>query len=220
VEEVQLGRMVGARASDVGLTRKTTAMRRLATSIDPALFFEEVRERFPSPLAREALLEADVVIACVDTFLAREQINAFCRRHHLPLIDIGMSIKTREDGRLVSAAGQVVVVIPDSACLRCGPLLSDAVLDREVRERPPGYDVNPDAKGAAQVISMNGVLASEAVNCALDLMTGYSNGARAAAWWLYDGRAGALARCDLPSRRPGCPACAEQGQGESPLLSL
>ena len=45
--------------------------------------------------------------------------------------------------------------------LWCGPLLSDAVLERERRERPPGYDENPNAPGEPQVVSMNGTLASE-----------------------------------------------------------
>lgn len=213
IEEVQLGRMVGAREEDVGLVFKTAAMKRLVESIDHEIVFDEVRERFPAAASRNALLGVDVVIACVDSFLAREQINAFCRRHHLPLIDIGMNIKTDETGRLISATGQVIVVTPDSPCLRCGPLLSDAVLERERRDRPPGYDLNPNALGDPQVVSMNGVLASEAVNCALDLITGYSNGARGPAWWLYDGRSGSLQRCDHASYRPGCPACAEQGHG-------
>jgi molybdopterin/thiamine biosynthesis adenylyltransferase len=218
VEDVQLGRMVGAVASDVDSSFKTAVMRRVAESIDPAIVFEGVRDRFPASEARRLLLDVDLVIACVDSFGAREQINAFCRRHHLPLIDIGMNIETDRNGHLLSAAGQAVVVLPDSPCLRCGPLLSDAVLEREQRERPPGYDLNPDSLGDPQVVSMNGVLASEGVNCALDLITGYSNGARGAAWWLYNGREGHLERCEHASRRPGCPACAEQGQGDPILL--
>jgi molybdopterin-synthase adenylyltransferase len=214
VEEVQLGRMVGAREEDVDVVFKTAAMRRLVESIDRQVLFDEIRERFPAAAARQALVEVDVVIACVDSFSAREQINAFCRRQHLPLIDIGMNIKTGDDGRLVAANGQVIVVTPDSPCIRCGPLLSDAVLELERRDRPPGYDLNPDAVGDPQVVSMNGTLASEAVNSALDLITGYSSGARGAAWWLYDGRTGSLQRCEHSSHRPGCPACAEQGHGQ------
>lgn len=217
VEEVQLGRMVGARQEDVDVAFKTAAMKRLLESIDKEIVFDEIRERFPAARTRQALLGADVVIACVDSFSAREQINAFCRRHHLPLIDIGMNIKTDDSGRLFSANGQVIVATPDSPCLRCGPLLSDPVLDRERRARPPGYDLNPDAVADPQVVSMNGVLASEAVNCALDLITGYSNGARGAAWWLYDGRVGSLQRSEHASRRAGCPACAEYGHGDSAI---
>lgn len=217
VEEVQLGRMVGSRISDVDVVYKTAAMKRLAETVNPDVVFDEVRERFPALAVRQALLQADLVIACVDSFSTREQINAFCRRYHLPLIDIGMNIETSDDGRLVSASGQVVVVVPDSPCLRCGPLLSDAVLAREGAERPPGYDLNPDALGDPQVVSMNGVLASEAANCALDMVTGFSGGSRGAAWWIYDGLAGSLERCEHPSRRPACPACGEQGHADGSL---
>jgi molybdopterin-synthase adenylyltransferase len=217
VEEVQLGRMVGATPTDVRRSFKTSVMRRLVNSIDPEIRVEEVRARVPTRSTLLALKRADLVVAAVDTFAARDQINAFCRRHLLPLIDIGMNV--RSDGeRLQSAHGQLVVVTPDSPCLRCTPLLSDEVLRREREARPPGYDFTDDAPGEPQVVSMNGALASEASNAVLDLVTGYANGARGAGWWLYDGRAGTMTRATLPPRAAGCPACAELGHGD-PLVA-
>jgi len=213
VEDVNLGRMVGSIPSDVNKRLKTEVMRRLIHAIDPGIEVDVVPYRFPAAQTLGALLSVDLVIACVDSFAIREQINAFCRRHHLPLIDIGLAIKS-EDGKLVAAHGQLAVVTPDAACLRCGPLLSDAVLAKERTERPPGYDNSPHATGAPQVISMNGVLASEAANSALDFVTGYSRGKRGAGWWLYDGRAGSMTPCDQIARRSSCPACAEQGLGD------
>jgi hypothetical protein len=188
-------------------------MRRLITAIDPEIVVEEVRERVPAAKALAALKSVDVVVACVDSFDAREQINGFCRRHFLPLIDIGMQIHTREE-RLVQAHGQLVVVLPDSACLRCTPLLSDAVLARERAEQPRGYDIGKQPLGDPQVVSMNGVLASEACNAVLDIVTGSASGGRGAGWWLYDGQRGTLQRSDLPPRRASCPACAEQAHGD------
>ena len=213
VEEVNLGRMIGSTPNDVSRTLKTDVMLRLIRSIDPTIRVETVPRMFPDPQAVAVLKTVDLVITCVDSFLVREQINAFCRRFHIPLIDIGLGIKT-EHGRLTSAFGQLIVVLPDSGCLRCSQLLSDEVLDAERRERPPGYDRNPYARGDPQVVSMNGTLASEAVNCALDLSTGYSGGSRGAGWWQYDGRAGMICRWTSVANRPGCPACAEQGHGD------
>lgn len=213
VEDVNLGRMVGATPADVDRVRKTEVMRRLINAIDPEIRVEAVCARFPEASTVAALKSVGLVISCVDSFLVREQINTFCRRHHLPLIDIGMNIRTHAE-RLESANGQVIVVLPDSECLRCTPLLSDAVLERERRERPPGYDRNPYAAGDPQVVSMNGVLASEACNHALDLITGYSNGARGAGWWGYDGRLGEVTRYHLRGRNRTCPSCAEQGHGD------
>jgi molybdopterin/thiamine biosynthesis adenylyltransferase len=214
VEDVQLGRMIGSKPSDVARLHKTAVMRRLISSVDPSIEVEEIRERVPSGATLEAMKSVDIVVCCVDTFRAREQVNAFCRRHGIPLIDIGMGINT-DDGRLASAYGQIIVVMPEAPCLRCTPLLSDAVLSLEAAERPIGYDVNPDAEGDPQVVSMNGVLASEAANAALDIVTGYANGGRGAGWWVYDGRRGELSRAALPRRRQDCPACAEEFQGDA-----
>jgi molybdopterin-synthase adenylyltransferase len=217
VEDVQLGRMVGAQETDIDVSYKTAVMHRLITSVDSSLRVDEVRSRFPSPEAIAALKTVDVVVSCVDTFGAREQINAFCRRYHLPLVDIGMGIRTERE-RLESAHGQLVVVTPDSPCLRCTPLLADEVLERERELRPPGYDENPDAPGEPQVVSMNGVLASEACNSVLDLLTGYAGSARGPGWWLYDGRTGSLTPAALPPRWRRCPACAEQAHGDPAVI--
>ena len=61
---------------------------------------------------------------------------------------------------------------------------------------------------------MNGTLASEACNCVLDLITGYSDGRRADRFWQYDRRSGTLDAHEIPTRNPCCPACAEQGLGD------
>jgi hypothetical protein len=79
----------------------------------------------------------------------------------------------------------------------------------------PGYDRDPNAPGDAQVVSMNGTLASEAANTVLDLITGYSGGRRQIGWWQYNGRDGTMAPLDEPvKRRADCPGCAEQGHGD------
>jgi molybdopterin/thiamine biosynthesis adenylyltransferase len=210
--------MIGSTPADVDRVPKTDVMERLIHAIDPEIVVERVKARFPEQPTLAALKTVDLVISCVDSFLVREQINAFCRRHHLPLIDIGMNITTHEE-RLRTAAGQMVVVLPDSCCLRCSPLLSEAVLERERRERPPGYDRNRDSAGDPQVVSMNGVLASEACNSALDLITGYAAGARGPGWWGYDGKVGEITRYTLPARNASCAACAEQGHGDPITLA-
>ena len=108
-----------------------------------------------------------MIVSCVDTWAAREQINAFSRRYLVPIVDIGIQIETRADV-LVSANGQVVAVTPNSSCLRC-TLVTDPRLASERLQKPPGYDVNPDT-GDPQIVSMNGTLASEAVSTVLDLV--------------------------------------------------
>jgi molybdopterin/thiamine biosynthesis adenylyltransferase len=212
VEDANRGRMVGSIQGDVDTTLKTDVMTRMIKAIDPAITVVPVPYAFPDPAALSALKRADVIVGCVDRFGVRSDINTFCRRYHVPYVDVGVNITT-EGGKLRRATGQVVAVTPDSPCARCTPLLSDAVLAKEQKERPVGYDLNPEA-GDPQVISMNGTLSSEACNVVLDLITGYAGGSRTPGWWMYDGRVGTLVRCDLPPRRPGCPACAEQGAAD------
>jgi len=213
LDETNLGRHVGAREADIGRALKTTIARRLAADVDASIEVIEVPERFPSAKSIAALKNADVIVACLDRFDSREDINAFCRRYLIPLVDIGMSIHSTGE-RLARADGQVIVSLPGHTCLRCF-FITDAVLESERLHRPPGYDDNPDAPGEPQVVSMNGVLASEACNCVLDLITGYSGGRRGARQWQYEGRSGHLEPSDLPPQRDDCPACAQEGRGDT-----
>lgn len=212
IDETNLGRVVGAEAADIDKTLKVDLAERVANAVDPDIGVEKVKGRFPSSAAIQALKSADIVVACVDTFRAREAINLFCRRYMIPLIDVGMSIQTHRE-QLVRADGQVIVSMPGYPCMRCW-FLTDAVLKKEQIERPAGYDRNPDAVGDPQVVSINGVLASEACNCVLDMLTGYSGGERGPRFWQYEGRSGQLERHVLPLGRSNCPACAEARAGD------
>ena len=214
VDESNLGRLVGSEIGDIDKTPKTEVARRLAHRIDPKSKVVAIQRAFPHPDAVAALKTADILVACVDTWRIREQLNEFCRRYHIPYVDIGINIET-DNEQLNRADGQLIVVTPDAACLRCLPILSDQVLAREREDRPPGYERNPDATGDPQVVSMNGTLASEASNAVLDLLTGYSGGKRGPGWWQYDGRGGSFDKVDPPrTRRQGCPACAQLGHGD------
>lgn len=217
LDETNLGRHVGARVSDIGRSLKVKIAKRLARDVDPDIVVTDIAERFPTADTIAAMKRADVIVACLDRFDARAAVNAFCRRYLIPLVDIGMSIRSTGE-QLAIADGQVIVSLPGKTCLRCF-FLTDAVLEWERVNRPPGYDQNPDAPGDPQVVSMNGVLASEACNCVLDLLTGYSGGRRGARQWQYEGRSGELTPTDLPGRRDDCPACAEEGRGD-PLAVL
>lgn len=215
VEETNLGRLVGATEADIdAATPKTDLAERVVIGIDSSIRVVKVPHRFPSSQAIARLKEADIVVSAVDTFRARDDINRFCRRHLIPQIDVGMTIRTRNE-TLTLAQGQVIVSIPTvSSCLHCW-FTDEKTLAEEELERPAGYDRDPDAPGDPQVVSMNGVLASEACNCVLDLITGYSRGARGARIWRYDGRSGVLEQGDLPSRRSDCDACAEESLGDA-----
>jgi molybdopterin/thiamine biosynthesis adenylyltransferase len=215
IEEENRGRVVGSRLGDDGRL-KTFVMRRLARGIDQTIRAIEVPYPSSHPQGTAAIREADVVVACVDRFDARVEIEAVARRHLIPVVDVGMTLMS--DGeRLMSATGQVVLSLPGAPCLRCTPLLSDAVLESEARTAPPGYDRNPNAPGQAQVVSMNGLLASQAANLVLAIITGYLPRGKLSGggWWQYDALEGQLDFTPLHVRRRKCPTCAEEGHGDS-----
>jgi len=95
VEESNLGRLIGATEADIDITPKTTVAHRTAHGIDSSINLTESRARFPSSETIASLKEADIIVACLDTFRAREAINAFCRRYLIPLIDIGIAIRSQ-----------------------------------------------------------------------------------------------------------------------------
>jgi molybdopterin/thiamine biosynthesis adenylyltransferase len=214
VEETNRGRLVGSLHTDDGRL-KTKVMRRLIKGIDPSIRVVEVPHRTSEPAGIEALKQADIVVACVDRFRDRAQISDLCRRYLIPLIDVGMTIRS-DGGRLVQATGQVTLTLPGAPCLRCTPLVSDAVLAKEEREQPPGYDQNQYATGAPQVVSMNGLVASQAANLALAVATGYTSRQELneGGWWQYDALEGRLDFTALSVRRPHCPGCAQDGHGD------
>jgi len=213
VDETNLGRLVGAREQGHRHDAKVDVAERVASGIDRSIEVVKVPERFPSAGTIEALKQADVIVACVDRFDVRDALNVFARRYLITLVDIGMTIRSTGE-RLANANGQLIVTVPGRPCMRCW-FLTDALLAKERTERPAGYDRNPDRPGDAQVVSMNGVLASEAANSVLDILTGYSAGRRGARVWRYEGRAGELNQCELPPARDGCPACAQEAHGDA-----
>jgi molybdopterin/thiamine biosynthesis adenylyltransferase len=217
VEPRSRGRLVGARHSDDG-NRKTVVARRLVESIDPSIRVIEVPYRSNTPQGIAALRHADLVISCVDRFSHRAQINDLCRRYLIPLIDVGMTL--RSDGEhLARASGQVVLTLPGEPCMRCTPLVTDAVLAKEERDHPAGYDEDPNAPGEPQVVSMNGLLSSQAATLSLAIVTGYLPGTAltSGGWWQYDALEGQLDFTPLTSRRPTCPGCAQDGHGDPPI---
>jgi molybdopterin-synthase adenylyltransferase len=212
VDQTNLGRLVGARQEDIDTILKVDVAVRVATGVDREFEVVRVPERFPSQRTIDALKEAEIIVACLDRFDARAALNAFARRYLIPLVDIGITIRSNAE-RLASANGQLIVAVPGEPCMRCW-FLTDALLAKERMEKPPGYDRAPNPTGDPQVVSMNGVIASEAANSVLDIITGYSGGRRGAKVWRYDGRAGELVQCDLPTARAACPACAEEGHDD------
>jgi len=147
VEETNLNRLVGATKKDAArATPKTTVSRRLIKRINRNAEVLQV----PKEWQEEGRLVADcdVVFGCVDTYIAREEIERVCRRFMIPFIDIGMDVKELSDGYLIS--GQMILSMPDELCMRCLGFLSEELLTQEAGR----YGA---AGGRPQVVWPNGV---------------------------------------------------------------
>ena len=128
VEETNLNRLVGATKKDVATsTPKTTVSRRLINRINP----NAQVLRVPKEWQEEGGLVAgcDVVFGCVDTYIAREEIERVCRRFMIPYIDIGMNVTELADGYLIS--GQMILSMPNDLCMRCLGFLNEGLLAQE-----------------------------------------------------------------------------------------
>ena len=161
ISETNLNRTVGATAADVSRKRLKTdiAARQIGALHDYAdvLTIGKWEEK------STALLHCDVVIGCVDTFAGRRDLEAFCRRHLIPYVDVGMDVQklARDRHEII---GQVILSMPGRQCMRCMNFLTDELLAEEARK----YG---DAGGRPQVVWSNGVICSAAVGALVDLVT-------------------------------------------------
>ena len=178
LEDTNVNRVVGVGYSDVGLYKADLLAARLAdlrTEIVP------VKARAESAEGRFWIEQSDIVFGAVDGARTRRNIERICRDALVPYIDIGATIHIAEDGVTVDAiGGQVVTSIPGGPCLWCAGVITEESLANDRDEYVAG-------RPEQQVISINGLLASQAVSGMLTLMTGYSPDFPLPAMITYDG---------------------------------
>jgi ThiF family len=183
VQETNLNRLVGAVSTDVeAKTRKTTVAKRVIDGLLPGAEVVTYSGRWQDEPAR--VRGADIVVACVDSFAARHELEVICRRYLIPLVDIGMDINqvADEPPRMV---GQVILSSPDSLCFWCMGFLSQDRLALEAAKYGAAGD-------RPQVVWPNGVLASTAVGIVIDLVTGWSRQRNRTVYMSYDGNLGSV----------------------------
>lgn len=184
VEHSNLNRLVGAVAEDARLGElKVNVAHRMVLAINP----EAETEIFPSQwqFAASALREADVIVSCVDSYAARQDIEATARRFLIPLIDIGMDVHLTENKPYI--VGQVILSMPEGPCMKCLGFLNEDRLKQEA-------DQYGGAGDRPQVVWTNGVLASVAVGIVVDLLTGWKSLRRHGEYLHYDGNTFELSR--------------------------
>ena len=178
LEESNVNRVVGASYRDVGRFKAELLAERfrdLRTDIIAVTARAEAKE------GRYWIEQSDLVFGAVDGARARNNIEQICRAALVPYIDIGMRIHVGEDSATIAGiGGQVVTSLPGGPCLRCAGVVTDALLLADREEYLVG-------RPEQQVISMNGLLASQAVNGMLAVMTDYASDFPPSAVIRYDG---------------------------------
>jgi len=172
-----LNRTVNATPADVRRKRPKTniaerAYRRLLKDAEIINHFGRWED------ATEDLLLCDVIIGSLDTFAGRRDLEAFCRRHLIPYIDVGMDVIKSEAHHEI--AGQVILSMPGRPCMKCMGFLSDGVLAAEAQ-------LYGAAGGRPQVIWSNGLLCSAAVGILVNLLTGWSGDVRESIFLTFRG---------------------------------
>lgn len=167
-------RLVSAERKDLGCP-KVDIFHRLARKIGLGGRVQRVRAAIPDSEAVQALLEADVIVGCVDTLFTRADLQEIASRYLIPYVDIGTTIRPLPDAAggdpRVVVSGNVFSFIPGSFCMWCSGFLSDEKLKLEQNGPTRGYFEKNNQE--AQVISFNGLVASQAVTEVFQLLTGF-----------------------------------------------
>lgn len=176
-------RLVGGTLQDVeNNEQKTYIAERLIRSVQPHANVMQIRDKWQN--ATDNLKFCDLIMGAVDSFIERDELERFARRHLIPYIDIGMDVHNiREDGFLIS--GQVILSTPGNPCLRCCNLITDTKLKLEAER----YG---SAGGRPQVIWPNGILASSAVGLAIQVITPWFRNPPEFTYLEYDGNTGVV----------------------------
>jgi len=198
-------RLIGMTSLDAFLRRrKTKVMARMVSRINRHVRFTGIAEPIPMKTAIDALKTADIVVGCVDSYHARDDIQGLAWRYLIPYVDIGLLIRPISEGKEVMIGGQVITAIPGKFCQWCFGFLSDERLASETGGRPRSYFKGTDKQ--AQVVSMNGVLASQAVSEVLQILTGFAPVDEEPSIKKYDGLSGTLTEMIIKPN-PTCQYC-------------
>jgi len=181
VEESNLSRIVGSMPKDAAnRTPKVKVMKRLSRQINPEVRISSVKDSVNNASAALMLRDADVIFCCTDNLLSRIVLNRMAFQYLIPLIDMGIDIQCNEQGKIATAGGRVMVILPDGPCLECLSILNPETIQQEMRQIEDGQRVQHGYISGAtveapSVISLNGVIASLAVTAFLSLLTGFES---------------------------------------------
>jgi molybdopterin-synthase adenylyltransferase len=217
-EAAQRSRLIGLSPADAGrCRRKTRVMAQLVRRINPNVLFTPVPFTVPEQPTLDALKASDIIVGCVDNYHARADLQTLAWRYMIPYVDIGLLIRPVDETGDITIGGDVATLIPGSFCKWCIGHLSQAFLDAETGGRPKSYFKGADKQ--AQVVSMNAVLAGQAVTEVLQLLTGFRPDDGETVIRKFDGMEGTLVKYAV-KKKAGCENCLALGAGDPVWTSI
>jgi ThiF family len=208
VEDTNLNRLVGGTVRDHREKRlKIDVATRIIRKLQPDAIVDSKPGTWEDKIA--ALRTCDIIVGCLDGYLARRDLEAFCRGRLIPLVDIGMDVHRRAEGGH-EIYGQVILSMPGCSCFRCMGFITDEKLAEEGR----AYG---EAGARPQVVWPNGALASAAVGIIMDLLTNWAGRATAPIYLEYRGSAHSITRSGVSDAlvSMGCPHFALSQTGDA-----
>jgi molybdopterin-synthase adenylyltransferase len=185
VDYSNLNRLVGATVQDYRKKRlKIEVASRVIKKLQPNAVVDDHPGNWEDKLS--ALRSCDLIVGCLDGYIARRDLEAFCRGRLIPLVDIGMDVHRLEETGY-EIYGQVILSMPGCSCLRCLGFITD----EKLAEEGQAYG---EAGHRPQVVWPNGALASAAVGIMVDLLTNWSGKTTAPLYLEYRGSIQTLAR--------------------------
>jgi molybdopterin-synthase adenylyltransferase len=203
ISSTNLNRLVGGTWCDVILhRRKTWIARRQIKRVNPSARVTPVFGDWQANF--DALKTCDIIVGCLDRVGAKDELDAFCRRYLIPLIDIGMDVHRVQSNHLI--AGQVALSFTGGPCLRCMGIVTEDSLELEAGNYC-------SAGGNPQVVWPNGVLASTAVGLAIQMLTPWQPVPVETAYLHYDGNLGTISESHRLAAWTRCPhyPCDQRG---------
>jgi hypothetical protein len=131
IEATNVSRILGVRAGDAGRTAKTEVARRYLAEAGLPVDVRVVARYLERREDVRPLADCDAILICVDRHTPRALLNRLAYEALIPVIDTGSGFRVDGDGRIVGAAGRVVVVGPGCPCLGCWGHLDPDALRRE-----------------------------------------------------------------------------------------
>ena len=199
IEVSNLNRQLLFKDEDVGKSKSETAVQRLK-EINPSIKIDFYHKKMQD-VSVSVYEQADVIIACLDTFIDRRWINSMAVRVKKPIVMGGM----------FAFLGNVQVIIPhETACFECQPLVPDEELAQacspfgeERKKDRQEIEIEPPLPAVATLSSIiGGIMAQEALKIILELGETLNN------YLFYDGLSNATTIIELVKSKE-CPTCGE-----------